>query len=228
MSCPMRKLSRGNVAVLLLVFILLADQVSKILVKTNMTIHESIEIFSWFKILFIENNGMAYGMEIGSKLLLSLMRVLLIGVLSVYLVREIKEKARWGYIVCLVMVVAGAIGNMIDGMFYGLIFDESTPYTVSELVPFGSGYSSFMTGKVVDMLYFPIINTTWPEWVPMVGGEGFIFFSPIFNIADSSISVGVVALLIWYRKELAEMSVEKILGRKKNDSLQKTEDKGQT
>lgn len=221
----MRKLSRGNVAVLLLVLILLADQVSKILVKTNMTIHESIEIFSWFKILFIENNGMAYGMEIGSKLLLSLMRVLLIGVLSVYLVREIKEKARWGYIVCLVMVVAGAIGNMIDGMFYGLIFDESTPYTVSELVPFGSGYSSFMTGKVVDMLYFPIINTTWPEWVPMVGGEGFIFFSPIFNIADSSISVGVVALLIWYRKELAEMSVEKILGRKKNDSLQKTEDK---
>ena len=225
MSCPMRKLSRGNVAVLLLVFILVADQVSKILVKTNMTIHESIEIFSWFKILFIENNGMAYGMEIGSKLLLSLMRVLLIGVLSVYLVREIKEKARWGYIVCLVMVVAGAIGNMIDGMFYGLIFDESTPYTVSELVPFGSGYSSFMTGKVVDMLYFPIINTTWPEWVPMVGGEGFIFFSPIFNIADSSISVGVVALLIWYRKELAELSVEKILGRKKNNSLQKTEDK---
>ena len=221
----MRKLSRGNVAVLLLVFILVADQVSKILVKTNMTIHESIEIFSWFKILFIENNGMAYGMEIGSKLLLSLMRVLLIGVLSVYLVREIKEKARWGYIVCIVMVVAGAIGNMIDGMFYGLIFDESTPYTVSELVPFGSGYSSFMTGKVVDMLYFPIINTTWPEWVPMVGGEGFIFFSPIFNIADSSISVGVVALLIWYRKELAELSVEKILGRKKNDSLQKTEDK---
>ena len=221
----MRKLSRGNVAVLLLVFILVADQVSKILVKTNMTIHESIEIFSWFKILFIENNGMAYGMEIGSKLLLSLMRVLLIGVLSVYLVREIKEKARWGYIVCLVMVVAGAIGNMIDGMFYGLTFDESTPYTVSELVPFGSGYSSCMTGKVVDMLYFPIINTTWPEWVPMVGGEGFIFFSPIFNIADSSISVGVVALLIWYRKELAEMSVENILGRKKNDSLQKTEDK---
>ena len=221
----MRKLSRGNVAVLLLVFILLADQVSKILVKTNMTIHESIEIFSWFKILFIENNGMAYGMEIGSKLLLSLMRVLLIGVLSVYLVREIKDKARWGYIVCLVMVVAGAIGNMIDGMFYGLIFDESTPYTVSELVPFGSGYSSFMTGKVVDMLYFPIINTTWPEGVPTVGGEGFIFFSPIFNIADSSISVGVVALLIWYRKELAELSVEKILGRKKNDSLQKTEDK---
>ena len=221
----MRKLSRGNVAVLLLVFILVADQVSKILVKTNMTIHESIEIFSWFKILFIENNGMAYGMEIGSKLLLSIFRVVLIGVLSVYLVREIKEKARWGYIVCLVMVVAGAIGNMIDGMFYGLIFDESTPYTVSELVPFGSGYSSFMTGKVVDMLYFPIINTTWPEWVPMVGGEGFIFFSPIFNIADSSISVGVVALLIWYRKELAELSVEKILGRKKNDSLQKTEDK---
>lgn len=225
MNCPIRKLSRGNVAVLLLVLILVVDQVTKVLVKTNMTLHESIEIFSWFKILFIENNGMAYGMEIGSKLLLSLMRVVLIGILGIYLVREITAGARWGYIVCLVMVVAGAIGNMIDGMFYGLIFDESTPYSVSELVAFGSGYSSFLTGKVVDMLYFPIINTTWPDWMPMVGGQGFIFFSPIFNIADSSISVGVVALLIWYRKELAELSVEKILGRKKKDSLQKTEDK---
>ena len=216
---------KGLLAWIIIAVILIIDQLIKIHVKTTMSLGESVMVTNWFYITFIENNGMAYGMEIGSKLLLSLMRVLLIGVLSVYLVREIKEKARWGYIVCLVMVVAGAIGNMIDGMFYGLIFDESTPYTVSELVPFGSGYSSFMTGKVVDMLYFPIINTTWPEWVPMVGGEGFIFFSPIFNIADSSISVGVVALLIWYRKELAELSVEKILGRKKNDSLQKTEDK---
>lgn len=225
MSCPIRKLSRGNVAVLLLVLILVVDQVTKVLVKTNMTLHESIEIFSWFKILFIENNGMAYGMEIGSKLLLSLMRVVLIGILGIYLVREIKAGARWGYIVCLVMVVAGAIGNMIDGMFYGLIFDESTPYSVSELVAFGSGYSSFLTGKVVDMLYFPIINTTWPDWMPMVGGQGFIFFSPIFNIADSSISVGVVALLIWYRKELSQLSLSKILGRTEKDCPQQSEDK---
>lgn len=225
MSCPIRKLSRGNVAVLLLVLILVVDQVTKVLVKTNMTLHESIEIFSWFKILFIENNGMAYGMEIGSKLLLSLMRVVLIGILGIYLVREIKAGARWGYIVCLVMVVAGAIGNMIDGMFYGLIFDESTPYSVSELVAFGSGYSSFLTGKVVDMLYFPIINTTWPDWMPMVGGQGFIFFSPIFNIADSSISVGVVALLIWYRKELSQLSLSKIFGRTEKDCSQQSEDK---
>lgn len=225
MSCPIRKLSRGNVAVLLLVLILVVDQVTKVLVKTNMTLHESIEIFSWFKILFIENNGMAYGMEIGSKLLLSLMRVVLIGILGIYLVREIKAGARWGYIVCLVMVVAGAIGNMIDGMFYGLIFDESTPYSVSELVAFGSGYSSFLTGKVVDMLYFPIINTTWPDWMPMVGGQGFIFFSPIFNIADSSISVGVVALLIWYRKELSQLSLSKIFGRMEKDCPQQSEDK---
>lgn len=225
MSCPIRKLSRGNVAVLLLVLILVVDQVTKVLVKTNMTLHESIEIFSWFKILFIENNGMAYGMEIGSKLLLSLMRVVLIGILGIYLVREIKAGARWGYIVCLVMVVAGAIGNMIDGMFYGLIFDESTPYSVSELVAFGSGYSSFLTGKVVDMLYFPIINTTWPDWMPMVGGQGFIFFSPIFNIADSSISVGVVALLIWYRKELSQLSLSKIFGRTEKACPQQSEDK---
>ncbi|MGN0282066.1 MAG: lipoprotein signal peptidase [Prevotella sp.] len=215
MSCPLKRLSHAHVATLLLIAILVADQVVKILVKTNMSLHESITIFSWFKIVFIENNGMAYGMEIGSKLLLSLMRMLLIVVIGMYIVREVKTKARMGYLVCLVMIVAGAIGNMIDGMFYGLMFEESTPYTVSSLVGFGDGYSSFMMGKVVDMLYFPIIETTWPDWMPMVGGEEFIFFSPVFNIADSCISVGVVALLIWYREELSQLSLSKVLGLKK-------------
>ena len=118
-------------AVVLLISIILIDQVSKIIVKTNMSLHECIDIFSWFKIVFIENNGMAYGMEIGSKLLLSALRVLLIAVLAHYLVIQVKENAKWGYITCLVMILAGAIGNMIDGMFYGLMFSASTTYTVA-------------------------------------------------------------------------------------------------
>lgn len=211
--------------VLLMLLILLVDQASKIIVKTNMTLHESIEIFSWFKIMFIENNGMAYGMEIGSKLLLSIMRVVLIGLLGVYLVREIKAEARKGYIVCIAMIVAGAVGNIIDGMFYGLVFDESTPYSVADWVPFGSGYASFLTGKVVDMLYFPIIDTILPDWMPVMAGERFVFFSPIFNVADSCISVGVVALLIWYRNELSQLSLSKILGRDTKESSQQNEDK---
>ena len=191
--------------------------------KTNMSLHECIDIFSWFKIVFIENNGMAYGMEIGSKLLLSALRVLLIAVLAHYLVIQVKENAKWGYITCLVMILAGAIGNMIDGMFYGLMFSASTTYTVAELVEFGHGYSSFMTGKVVDMLHFPLIDTQLPEWLPIWGGDDYVFFSPVFNFADSCISVGVVALLIWFRDELSDLTLDKILGRK-TDNERDSED----
>lgn len=210
-------------AVVLLISIILIDQVSKIIVKTNMSLHECIDIFSWFKIVFIENNGMAYGMEIGSKLLLSALRVLLIAVLAHYLVIQVKENAKWGYITCLVMILAGAIGNMIDGMFYGLMFSASTTYTVAELVEFGHGYSSFMTGKVVDMLHFPLIDTQLPEWLPIWGGDDYLFFSPVFNFADSCISVGVVALLIWFRDELSDLTLDKILGRK-TDNERDSED----
>lgn len=210
-------------AVVLLISIILIDQVSKIIVKTNMSLHECIDIFSWFKIVFIENNGMAYGMEIGSKLLLSALRVLLIAVLAHYLVIQVKENAKWGYITCLVMILAGAIGNIIDGMFYGLMFSASTTYTVAELVEFGHGYSSFMTGKVVDMLHFPLIDTQLPEWLPIWGGDDYVFFSPVFNFADSCISVGVVALLIWFRDELSDLTLDKILGRK-TDNERDSED----
>ena len=206
-------------AVVLLISIILIDQVSKIIVKTNMSLHECIDIFSWFKIVFIEN----YGMEIGSKLLLSALRVLLIAVLAHYLVIQVKENAKWGYITCLVMILAGAIGNMIDGMFYGLMFSASTTYTVAELVEFGHGYSSFMTGKVVDMLHFPLIDTQLPEWLPIWGGDDYVFFSPVFNFADSCISVGVVALLIWFRDELSDLTLDKILGRK-TDNERDSED----
>ena len=204
--------SRARNSLIILLSILIVDQVSKILVKTNMTLHESIEIFSWFKIMFIENNGMAYGMELGSKLLLSLMRFVLIAILVQYVLRELRNNSRWGYIVCLVMIVAGAVGNMIDGMFYGVVFDASTPYTVSTFVEPGDGYSSFLYGKVVDMLCFPIIDTVLPDWVPFYGGEPYVFFSPVFNIADSSISVAVALLLLFYRKECSELSLSRIFG----------------
>lgn len=200
---------RGWMAVLIITAILLIDQVIKIWVKTNMTLHEQIEIFSWFKIVFIENNGMAYGMEIGSKLVLSIFRMVAISLLGYYIYGQVKKKARWGYLVCLSMVMAGAIGNLLDSMFYGLVFNASSEYYTSYWVPFGNGYAPFLMGKVVDMFYFPLIVTTWPDWVPFVGGNPYVFFSPIFNFADASISVGVVLLLLFYRKEISEISIKK-------------------
>ncbi len=200
---------RGWMAVVIIAAILLVDQAIKIWVKTHMSLHEQIEILSWFKIVFVENNGMAYGMELGSKLVLSLFRLVAIGVLLYYITRQVKRQARWGYIACLSMIAAGAAGNIIDSMFYGLIFNGSSEYYTSYFVPFGDGYAPFLMGKVVDMFYFPLIVTTWPEWVPMVGGEPYVFFSPVFNFADSAISVGVVWLLLFYRREVSEISIGK-------------------
>ena len=200
---------RSVLVTLIVVGVLLVDQLIKIWVKTNMTLHEQIEILSWFKIVFIENNGMAYGMEIGSKLVLSLFRVVAISVLTCYLAGLVKRQTRWGYLICLSMILAGAIGNLLDSMFYGLIFNASSEFYTSYFVPFGSGYAPFLMGKVVDMFYFPLIVTTWPDWVPMVGGNPYVFFSPIFNFADASISVGVVILLLFYRKEISELSLKK-------------------
>lgn len=203
-------ITRGRLAVILIAVILLVDQLIKIWVKTHMALHESIHVFDWFYITFIENNGMAYGMQIGSKLLLSLFRVAAIVVLSVYIWRlTTRQRPRWGYVVCLAMVLAGAAGNLIDCMFYGLCFDASTMYHVSEYVGFGNGYASFLTGKVVDMFYFPLIVTHYPDWFPFWGGDEFIFFSPVFNFADASISVGVVALLLFYRREIGQISMKR-------------------
>lgn len=207
-------LTNGRMAILLVIAILLIDQAIKIWVKTSLTLHESITILPWFKICFIENNGMAYGMEIGSKLVLSVFRMIAICAIGYYLYRQVVKKARTGYIVCLSMVIAGALGNVIDCMFYGLIFNASSDYYTSYFVPFGTGYAPFLMGKVVDMFYFPLIVTTWPDWMPIWGGDEFIFFSPIFNFADASISVGVVLLLLFYRKELGQISL-------KSDDFQK-------
>lgn len=197
------KTLKAWMAVAIVVAILLIDQIIKIEVKTNMTLGETKRVTDWFYIEFIENNGMAYGMKFINKLVLSLFRLFAIGFIGYYLAKIIKKDvAPLGYIVLIAMVLAGAAGNLIDSLFYGLIFDASTPFTVSQFVPFGEGYSTFLHGKVVDMFYFPIIQTTWPEWVPYFGGSEYVFFSPVFNFADACISVGVVALLLFYRKQL--------------------------
>jgi len=209
-------MKKATIAAAIVVFILVVDQLIKIWVKTHMMLHESIEITSWFYILFIENNGMAFGMQLGSKVLLSLFRLVAIGLLGYYIWWEIsKRNAKIGYVATLAMILAGAAGNLIDCLFYGQIFNASSPYYVSYFVPFGQGYAPMLFGKVVDMFYFPIIETTWPDWMPLVGGNDFVFFSPVFNFADASISVGVVLLLLFYRKEISTLSLSDI--RKKGE-----------
>ena len=202
-------MTKGRLATLIIVAILLIDQAIKIWVKTSMTLHESIRVTDWFYITFIENMGMAFGMQLGSKIVLSLFRVVAIGVLGYYIWQQVKRNARTGYIVCLSLVLAGAAGNLIDCMFYGMIFNESSPYYLSYLVDFGTGYAPFLMGKVVDMFYFPLIETEWPTWMPFVGGQHFVFFSPVFNFADASISVSVVLLLLFYREEISKITLKK-------------------
>ena len=204
-------MTKGRVAALVVVAILLIDQAIKIWVKTSMTLHESIHVFDWFYITFIENMGMAFGMQLGSKIVLSLFRVVAITALVYYIRSEVKKNAKTGYVICLAMVLAGAIGNLIDSMFYGLIFNESSPFYVSYFVPFGTGYAPFLMGKVVDMFYFPIIETDWPLWIPLIGGDHFVFFRPVFNFADTSISVSVVLLLLFYREEIGKISLSRTI-----------------
>ncbi|MBR7018200.1 MAG: lipoprotein signal peptidase [Prevotella sp.] len=196
-------------AVLIVVALLVIDQIIKIWVKTSMCLHESIEITPWFYINFIENNGMAYGMTFINKIVLSLFRIVAVSVIGYYIWLQVKENARRGYIICLAMVMAGAAGNIFDSMFYGTCFTQSTPFEPSYLVPWGDGYAPFLRGRVVDMFYFPLIETTLPDWLPIWGGQPYVFFSPVFNFADACISVGVVLLLLFFRKELATVSLKR-------------------
>lgn len=189
---------QGRLALIIILSVLVIDQIIKILVKTNMSLGQSIDVTSWFKILFVENNGMAFGMEIFGKLFLSIFRILAIGFFGWYLARIVNKGFPTGYVVVVAVIIAGATGNLLDCMFYGQIFNESSygPDGVATLVPFGQGYAPFLYGKVVDMFYFPL--WTWPEWMPLVGGD--IFFGPVFNFADSCITCGVIALLLFYTR----------------------------
>lgn len=198
------KFSKGALALIIILVVILLDQTLKIWVKTNFYIGETHEITSWFKLSFVENNGMAFGWEIGSKLLLTLFRIALTALLIYYIwhIRN-REGIKRGYIVCLALITAGAAGNIIDCAFYGVIFDDPAAPAVATLFPEGGGYGTLLHGRVVDMLYFPICSWYWPDWMPWVGGERFLFFQPVFNIADAAISVGIIALILFYRKQLS-------------------------
>ena len=194
---------KARTIVLIILLILSADQVLKIWVKTHMHLGEQITIFnSWFRIYFIENEGMAWGWKFGGewgKMILTLFRLIAV-VFGVFYIRNIlKKNYSLGFLVCVALIFAGALGNLIDSMFYGLIFEESSYSQVAKIFP-SHGYAGFLHGRVVDMLYFPIIKTTYPSWVPFVGGEEFEFFSPIFNIADASISIGVITLFVFQKR----------------------------
>lgn len=209
-------LTNGRLAWIIILAILLIDQVIKIEVKTNMTLGQSIHITDWFYINFIENNGMAYGMTFVNKLFLSIMRLVAITLIGWFIWQVVRQGGRRRFVVVLSMIVAGAAGNMFDSMFYGLVFSASSPFYVSYLVPFGQGYAGFLLGKVVDMFYFPLIVSTYPDWMPWVGGEPFVFFSPVFNFADASITTGVFLAFIICRKDFETIGtvINRGLGRK--------------
>lgn len=188
---------RTVIAVVTIFIVLLLDQWLKIWVKTHMVLNQSFQLFGqeWFQIYFTENKGMAFGMEIGGKLFLSLFRIIAIIFISVYLSRLIKRQDKPMLIFSIALILAGATGNIIDSMFYGLIFNDS--YLVpAQFMPEDGGYAPFLFGKVVDMLYFPLFDGTFPDWVPFWGGQDFLFFRPIFNLADAAISIGVGILII--------------------------------
>ncbi len=200
--CAMKK---TYLVIFVLFMVLLLDQSLKIWVKTHMEYGEQFPILgqSWALIHFVENNGMAFGLTLGEdwgKLLLSLFRIFAVGFLVYYIIKLIKEKQSDLQLICFTLILAGALGNIIDSAIYGLIFSE-TPYHggLATMFPPNGGYAGFLYGKVVDMLYFPLFEGTFPTWVPIWGGEHFLFFRPVFNIADSSITLGVILILIFQR-----------------------------
>jgi signal peptidase II len=197
---------------LAIVFILLADQILKFWIKLNMTLGQEFRLLGdWAIIHFTENNGMAFGMEFGGeagKLALTLFRIAAVSMIGYGVVYLIKNKYHRGLILNVALIFAGALGNIIDSSFYGLLFSESTYFEAAKLLPAGGGYAGLFHGKVVDMFYFPIIQGIIPTWFPIWGGEDFVFFRPVFNIADAAISIGVISILIFQKRYFKEERVE--------------------
>ncbi|MBJ2182900.1 MAG: lipoprotein signal peptidase [Muribaculaceae bacterium] len=197
-------------AVILLVVAL--DQWLKFYIKTTFYLGEDVEILPFFHLRFVQNPGMAFGMELGSKLFLTLFRIVVTCVGFWYIVRKCKApEVPRGYVACVALVVAGALGNIVDCMLYGEIFTNPYPPQVATLVPFGEGYGTLFYGLVVDMLYFPLFSFTWPDWLPWLGGKDFSFFDPVFNIADAAITVGMIAILLFYSKYLLASDKEEAI-----------------
>jgi len=196
-------MTRGQKSLITIAVVLIIDQVVKLWIKTNMMLGQEYKVFGdWFIIHFTENNGMAFGMEfwgVYGKIALSIFRILAVTGIGYYLYTLIKKKEKTGYIISISLILAGALGNIIDSAFYGMIFNDSF-MQVASLFPEGGGYSSFLHGKVVDMFYFPIAQGTYPSWFPFNANEPFIFFRPVFNIADSAISIGVAIIILFQRK----------------------------
>ena len=191
-------------AVLIIALVIIIDQALKIWIKTNYTLGPVANMlgFKWAQLYFIENEGMAWGWKLGGdwgKMILTLFRLAAVIFGTWYIGRIIKQGYSKGFIVCACLIYAGALGNLIDSLFYGMIFEESTYNTVAKIFP-AEGYAGFLHGKAVDMLHFPMVESTFPKWMPFVGGEDFVFFSPVFNIADASISIGVITLLLFQKK----------------------------
>lgn len=199
-----RTRTAGLLALIVILLVLIADQTLKIWVKTHFYLGEDLEITPWWHLKFIENNGMAFGIELWSKVFLTLFRMIAVGLLIWIVVKLSKHPdTRRGFMVAVALVTAGAAGNIFDCLLYGVIFDNPYPPTVATLFPPDGGYSTWFEGRVVDMLYFPLFTFDWPQWMPIVGGENYEFFAYIFNIADASICVGVAMLLIFYGNDVA-------------------------
>jgi signal peptidase II len=192
-------------ALLIIFLVILVDQFSKFYVKTHFYYGEEVNVLgTWFRLHFLENEGMAFGMKLGNaeigKLVLTLFRLVAV-IFGFYLLKRLVNKGySKGAIICGALILAGALGNLIDSMFYGLIFTEST-FHIAHTVPWGEGYGKLLHGRVVDMMYFPIVDAKMPSWVPIVGDSNFVFFEPVFNIADAAISVGVL-VLVFFQKRL--------------------------
>ncbi len=214
------KISRGWLSLIIILVVLVLDQLLKIWVKTNFYLGEHVDILPFFQLRFVENPGMAFGWELGSKLFLTIFRIVVVIFLGVYLYKLRRvDKVPTGYVVCVALIIAGAAGNIFDCVFYGEIFNNPYPPVVAQFVPWGQGYAPLFHGKVVDMLYFPLFSFTWPEGMPFVGGKLFSFFDPVFNLADSAISVGMVVLLLFYSKYVLITSNEAV------DKLQEKKEK---
>jgi len=197
---------KGTAVMLTILLVLVLDQILKIWVKTNIHYGDGFHMLglSWARIHFVENEGMAFGLSFGGvagKYMLSIFRIIMVGFLFYILRNLLIHKETYGLLISFSLIIAGAMGNILDSMFYGIIFSESFYHGgLAVMFPEGGGYGSFLTGKVVDMLYFPLIDTILPEWIPILGGERFEFFRPVFNIADSAITVGVASILIFHRR----------------------------